>query len=160
MFKRNFIGPPSVVFQRNTGELLYDERLKWLVDFEGYIRFLNTKNNFVYIDRNLVNIGLSVEQVTNTTQHDKSVVIPESMYLLQKYGLHILQNIFVYDYYWRMARNFSVHKKEDIAAAGWQEELPKPVKKMLSLQQKIPKAILHFGLLSKLCMLWSYIKNR
>jgi glycosyltransferase involved in cell wall biosynthesis len=160
LFKRNFIGPPSAVFQRNTGDIYYDEQLKWLVDFEGYIRFLNKKNAFIYLDKNLVNIGLSTEQVTSTTQHDKTVVLPESLYFLKKHGSHILQNVFVYDYYWRMARNFSVRKKEDIAAAGWQEELPKYFEKLLSFQQKIPKAILHFGPFSKLCMLWSYVKNR
>ena len=76
-----------MVFQRNTGELFYDDKLKWLVDFEGYIRFLSSKNAFVYIDKNLVNIGLSDEQVTTTTQHDKTIVLPESLYFLQKIPL-------------------------------------------------------------------------
>ena len=160
MFKRNFIGPPSVVFQRNTGEIFYDERFKWLVDFEGYIRFLNTKNTFVYLEKNLVNIGLSGEQVTSTTQHDKSVVIPESLYFLQKHGTQILRNVFVYDYYWRMFRNFSIQNKHDISAAGWKEEVPAALVKLFSFQQKIPRSILHFGPLSKLCMLLCFLKNQ
>ena len=160
LFKRNFIGPPSVVFQRNNNEIFYDERFKWLVDFEGYIRFLNTKNAFVYLDKNLVNIGLSGEQVTSTTQHNKSVVLPESLYFLQKHGIHILRNIFVYDYYWRMCRNFSVQNKDDIIRAGWLEEVPGPLEKLISFQQKIPTSILLFGPFSKLCMLLSYLENR
>jgi glycosyltransferase involved in cell wall biosynthesis len=160
LFKRNFIGPPSVVFQRNTGNIYYDEKLKWLVDFEGYIRFLDKKKSFIYIHKNLVNIGLSPEQVTSTTQHDREVVIPESLYFLQKHGAHILGNIFVYDYYWRMLRNFSVDRKEDIAVYGWGDELPGTIVRMLSFQKKIPRPLLHVGPLSKLCMLWSYVTNR
>ncbi len=160
LFKRNFIGPPSVVFQRNTGEIKYDEKLKWLVDFEGYIRFLQSKSNFIYLDKNLVNIGLSGEQVTSSTQHDRRIVLPESLYFLEKHGMHILNNVFVYDYYWRMLRNFSVGTAGDLAAAGWQEGVPKRLLKMIADQQTVPGKLLHLGALSKLSMLLSYIGNR
>jgi glycosyltransferase involved in cell wall biosynthesis len=160
LFKRNFIGPPSVVFQRNRGEIFYDEKLKWLVDFEGYIRFLQTKSNFIYLDQNLVNIGISGEQVTSSTQHDRTVVLPESLYFLKKHGLNILNNLYVYDYYWRMLRNFSVGNAGDIAAAGWEEDVPERLLKMIATQRKIPTSILRIGPVSKLCMLLSYIGNR
>ncbi len=160
LFKRNFIGPPSVVFQRNRGEIFYDEKLKWLVDFEGYIRFLQTKSNILYLDKNLVNIGISGEQVTSSTQHDRTVVLPESLYFLKKHGLHILNNLYVYDYYWRMLRNFSVANTGDLAAAGWDDIVPERLSKMIYAQQKIPKSFLHIGLVSKLCMLASYLWNR
>lgn len=160
LFKRNFIGPPSVVFQRNRGEIFYDEKLKWLVDFEGYIRFLQTKSNFIYLDKNLVNIGLSGEQVTSSTQHDRTVVLPESLYFLKKHGLDILNNLYVYDYYWRMLRNFSVGSAGDLVAAGWEENVPERLVKMITTQRKIPASLLHVGPVSKLCMLFSYFWNR
>lgn len=161
LFKRNFIGPPSAVFQRNNPEIFYDERLKWLVDFEGYIRFLKTKKkSFVYLPRNLVNIGLGQEQVTQTTKHVKEVVVPESLYVLQKHGVPILNNVWVYDYYWRMFRNLGVQAKEGIAAAGWEGEVPVAIVNMLNLQKKIPQALLKLGPVSKICMLVAFVRNR
>lgn len=155
LFKRNFIGPPSVVFQRNNRTEWYDTRLKWLVDFEGYIRFLNSKDGFVYIDECLVNIGLSGEQVTSSVQHNPKVVLPESLYFLQKHGNAILNNIFVYDYYWRTLRNFKVRSAQDIADAGWEEEVPEAVLKMMAVQKKIPFFLLKMGPFSKIFMLLS-----
>ncbi len=158
LFKRNFIGPPSVVFQRNNRADWYDENLKWLVDFEGYIRFLHSKGGFVYINECLVNIGLSGEQVTSAVQHNAKVVLPESLYFLKKHGLPILKNIFVYDYYWRTLRNFKVKSKEDIVKAGWEEDIPKPILKMIAAQNSIPAFLLKTPL-SKLFMIISRLMH-
>lgn len=161
LFMRNFIGPPSAVFQRNSKEIFYDENLKWLVDFEGYIRFLKTtKKSFVYLNRNLVNIGLGQEQVTQTTKHKKEVVVPESMYLLQKHGIVILKNVWVYDYYWRMFRNLAVQTKAAIASTGWEGEVPVAIVKMLVFQKRIPQALLKLGPVSKVFMLVAFVRNR
>ena len=160
LFKRNFIGPPSVVFQRNNREDWYDDRLKWLVDFEGYIRFLDKNNGFVYIEECLVNIGLSGEQVTSAVQHDATIVLPESLYFLEKHGNAILKNIFVYDYYWRMLRNFSVKQPADLQKAGWEKDLPAQLLSMIRFQKKIPSFLLKTGPVSKLIMFISYMINR
>lgn len=160
LFKKNFIGPPSVVFQRNNRTDWYDERLKWLVDFEGYTRFLNSKGSFVYIDECLVNIGLSVEQVTSSVQHDATIVLPESLYFLNKHGVAILKNVFVYDYYWRTLRNFSIRRKEDIKETGWNDNVPSAISAMINWQKKIPMAVLKFGPASKLLMLMSFATQK
>lgn len=160
LFKRNFIGPPSVVFQRNNRKDWYDDRLKWLVDFEGYIRFLDSRGSFVYINECLVNIGLSGEQVTSAVQHDAKTVLPESLYFLKKHGTGILKNIFVYDYYWRTLRNFSVRDEADITKSGWKEALPQQIVSMIGLQKKIPSFLLKTGPFSKALMFMSYMLNR
>ena len=160
LFKRNFIGPPSVVFQRNNRTDWYDAHFKWLVDFEGYIRFLDAKNGFEYISECLVNIGLSGEQVTSSVQHDAKVVIPESFYFLEKHGVHILDNIFVYDYYWRTLRNFKIEREDDIIAAGWNKELPAAIRSMMAAQKKIPSFLLKMGPVSKLCMITNRLFSR
>ncbi|RYY63904.1 MAG: glycosyltransferase family 2 protein, partial [Chitinophagaceae bacterium] len=160
LFKRNFIGPPSVVFQRNNRTEWYDDAFKWLVDFEGYIRFLDSRAGFVYIDECLVNIGLSGEQVTTAVQHDAAVVLPESIYFLEKHGPAILKNIFVYDYYWRMLRNFSARKADDILVAGWKKEIPAALSKMIVHQARIAPALLKIGPLSKILMAVSKFNNR
>lgn len=153
LFKRNFIGPPSVVFQRNNRTDWYDAHFKWLVDFEGYIRFLDNNKGFIYLQECLVNIGLSGEQVTSAVQHDPAVVLPESLYFLEKHGEGILNNFFVYDYYWRTLRNFGVKTTTAIAAAGWKGEVPESILKMIAAQGKVPNALLQFGPTSKLLML-------
>lgn len=161
LFKKNFVGPPSVVFQRNKPGILYDENLKWLVDFEGYIRFLSASNgSFIYLDAHLVSIGLGAEQVTQTTKHVKEIVIPESLYVLQKHGSAILNNVWVYDYYWRMFRNLGVRNEDDIRATGWQGELCIPILKMLDRQKKIPQALLKLGVFSKMFMFIALMRNR
>jgi hypothetical protein len=159
LFKRNFIGPPSVVFQRNNRTDWYDAHFKWLVDFEGYIRFLNGKNGFVYISECLVNIGLSGEQVTSSVQHDVTIVLPESLYFLEKHGTQILKNIFVYDYYWRTLRNFKIKSPDDIRQSGWNGKIPSPVSKMIAAQKKIPSFLLKMGPFSKIAMLGSRLFN-
>lgn len=159
LFKRNFIGPPSVVFQRNNRTDWYDAHFKWLVDFEGYIRFLNGKNGFVYISECLVNIGLSGEQVTSSVQHDATIVLPESLYFLEKHGTQILENVFVYDYYWRTVRNFKIKTVADIGKSGWAGDIPSPIIKMIAAQKKIPSFLLKMGPFSKIAMLGSRILN-
>lgn len=158
LFKYNFIGPPSAVFQRNTGDISYDENLKWLVDFEGYTRFLGENNSFVYINEPLVNIGLGDEQVTTSTKNVKEVVVPESLYFLNKHGAQILKNIWVYDFYWRTFRNLSVKTGEEIRAAGWQGNIPVEITGMLQWQGKFPPALLKVGVLSKLLMAIGWLK--
>ena len=152
LFKYNFIGPPSAVFQRNTGDISYDENLKWLVDFEGYTRFLGTSNCFVYINEPLVNIGLGDEQVTASTKNVKEVVVPESLYFLNKHGVIMLKNIWVYDFYWRTFRNLSVKNEAAIRATGWQGNIPIEISRMLQWQRRIPTVFLKIGVLSKLLM--------
>lgn len=152
LFKYNFIGPPSAIFQRNTADINYDENLKWLVDFEGYIRFLGGDNNFIYIDKPLVNIGLGAEQVTASTKNVKEVVLPESLYFLNKHGVQILKNIWVYDFYWRSFRNLKAKTVADLRAAGWQGNIPNEIIQMLHWQRMFPHALLKIGVISKILM--------
>lgn len=160
LFKRNFIGPPSVVFQRNNRTDWYDERFKWLVDFEGYIRFLGSNSKFVYINECLVNIGISGEQVTAQVQQDARIVLPESFYFLNKHGLQILKNIWVYDYFWRMLRNFDIRSEDQLIEMGINESLPVEVKRMIAKQSAVSGKFLKFGPTSKILMLSGYLRSR
>jgi len=40
LFKENFIGSPSTTLVKNDGKEWYDKKIKWVVDFEYYIRRL------------------------------------------------------------------------------------------------------------------------
>src|SRR5450432_111530 len=61
----NHTGPPSITIFRNDPEIFFDNRLKWLVDIDFYIRYLKKYPPPVYIPNNLVFIGISESQITN-----------------------------------------------------------------------------------------------
>ena len=160
LFRANIIGPPSVILHRKGFSFDFDEKLKWVVDFEGYIKTLQKGHKFSYIDKPLINVGISSLQVTKISSRIREVEIPENLYMLQKQGLHILNNIWVYDYYWRLLRNVSIRNEEDITDAGWNTEIPIPLKRMLKLQKNIPIAYLKIGILSKALMFLCFITRK
>ncbi|HTQ29280.1 MAG TPA: glycosyltransferase, partial [Puia sp.] len=85
LVSRNVIGPPSVILHKNDRRALYDNKLKWLVDIDFYMRSLAGRKP-VYIDRILVNVGTGEFQVTTDCFRLRPVEIPENFYLLNKTG--------------------------------------------------------------------------
>ena len=86
LLSKNIIGPPSVVIHRNDQKYLYDKNLKWLVDMDFYMRYLDNRVA-VYIDKPLVNIGLNEQQVTRSSSLVREVEIPEHFRILEKTGV-------------------------------------------------------------------------
>ena len=158
LLAKNIIGPPSVTLFQNSVKEKYDERLKWRVDIEYYIRNISKGVGFAYINEPLINVGVSESQVTNSCLNIPSVEIPEMYILLSKYGTSPLKNIMVYDAYWRILRNTHINSKHKLESFG-QTEWPKVILSMVELQSKFNKAILRNGVLSKTLMSISYIYN-
>jgi glycosyltransferase involved in cell wall biosynthesis len=150
LFKRNFIGSPSTTLIRNDRKEWYDKRIKWVVDFEYYIRCLR-RSDFTVIKKPLINIGIHNDQVTKVSFRKPEVEIPENLYLLNKLGENSLENFFVYDYYWRLFRNLEIRNLNQIRRYS-DIELPSKIIKMLNKQFKISLSILKVGVLSKICM--------
>ena len=160
LFKKNFIGHPSTTLIKNLQNgIIYDERIKWVVDFDYYIRYLSKNNKFIYLDSPLINIGIHDDQVTKSSFRVKEVEIPENFYLLRKLGINKLKNIFVYDYYWRLCRNLELRKPEDIIPYSSLALVPAPILEMINFQSLISKAVLKNGIFSKLAMSLAYTKN-
>ena len=160
LFKKNFIGHPSTTLIRKIQtQIIYDENIKWVVDFDYYIRFLSTNNNFIYLKLPLINIGIHDNQVTKSSFRVKEVEIPENIYLLNKLGIQHLKNIFVYDYYWRLCRNLEIRKPEDLSLYININLVPAPILKMIEIQSKAPKPVLKNGIFSKALMIISYVNN-
>ncbi|MCP9750919.1 glycosyltransferase family 2 protein [Ferruginibacter sp. HRS2-29] len=157
LFASNFIGHPSVTMVKNNRVDWYDERTKWVVDFEFYIRCLHTEK-FHIITEPLINIGINDEQITKAVFRDPDVEIPENLYLLEKMGTGILENIKVYDHYWRMFRNLGIRNFAAIENHSRGYTLPLELKKMLRFQFKIPLGILKIGPFSKALMAISRMK--
>jgi hypothetical protein len=159
LYAGNIIGPPSVTLvHRSVGEW-YDERMKWLVDLDYYIRVLHS-HSFLFIPESLINIGLSKEQVTVSAFRNPVIEIPEAGLLLQKQGTVILKNIWVYDAWWRLMRNLNVRKVSTLQKAGYNGEIPHVITQLIKTQSNIPSGLLKIGLISKICMYFSYLGNR
>jgi len=159
LFKKNYIGHPSTTLIRNTNMDWFDEKIKWVVDFEFYIRVINSRK-FASIPIALINIGIHDDQITKEAFRNKSIEIPETIYLLDKLGLSALNKIYVYDYYWRLFRNLSIRRFDDFDYLLPDAQVPSKIKDMLKFQFKIPLVILNIGILSKFFMTLSFLKER
>ena len=63
--------------------LEYDKKLKWLVDIDFYIRFLDGSKG-IYLNKILIQVGLGKEQVTQDCFRQRIIEIPENFYLLTR----------------------------------------------------------------------------
>ena len=156
LFKKQFIGNPSCTFITRDINLYYDNEFKWVVDFEYYIRCLKKVKKYYYIREKLVNVGLNKDQVTKYSFRVAEVEIPENHLMIEKMGFHILRNVFVYDYYWRLYRNLEIRSLSDI-----QKYYDKPLhpflRRMVNFQRKIPVGILKTRIFSKTFMFLNYL---
>ncbi|HNF03298.1 MAG TPA: glycosyltransferase family 2 protein [Ferruginibacter sp.] len=159
LFIRNFIGNPSTTLIRNARNEWYDEALKWVVDFEFYIRCLQTMT-LQEIPEVLVCVGIHPGQITQAVFRRPEVEIPENLHMLNGIGPHILKRLLVYDYYWRLFRNLGMR---DLASVGRHislDKLPPAIVRMLRWQFRIPLPVLRIGALSKCFMAISYLNYR
>ncbi|WP_191967814.1 glycosyltransferase family 2 protein [Rhizosphaericola mali] len=155
LMSSNVIGPPSVTMVHRSLSDVYDERLRWRVDLDYYIRILR-QTRFVYLDEILVNIGMSDIQITQEVKYQKQVELPEAMIILEKYGLASFRNIIVFDSWWRLLRNLGVRGFKDTSSYVDSDKWPEIIRRMINAQSKIPVSILKNGLFSKLWMTWNY----
>jgi glycosyltransferase involved in cell wall biosynthesis len=158
LFRKVYVGNPSCTLVKNGLNIWYDKRLKFVVDFDYYIRLIQLGCKYKYIDKVLLNIGLHELQVTQYTKYNPEVQIFENVELLGSFGTGILKNVFVFDYYWRLFRNIGVTSPQT-AADYLGGELPAPLKKILSFQSLFSIKVLKIGVVSKLFMLVAYLRN-
>ncbi len=83
LFNYNFVGSPSAVMFMNNGQR-FDEKLKYLVDVEFYIRMLRLDNHFRYINQALiVNTSNHAGQVTAASLN-REIQVGEYSYLYNR----------------------------------------------------------------------------
>jgi len=158
LLSENIIGPPSVTLFHKTVLEQYDERMKWRVDLEYYIRVLLKEKEVYHIQDNLIHVGVSESQVTNYCINVPKVEIPEGYILLEKYGTTPLKNMIVYDAWWRILRNCQIRSKKDLTQFG-NTHWPVAIINMVHLQSKFSSALLKNGFISKISMTFSYLQN-
>ena len=85
LFFGNIIGSPSATIYRNTVEKEYDPLLKWVVDWDFYIRVLKQNNNFAFCPQPLICTpdGLA-HQVTQACINNREVQLFEHFHVLNK----------------------------------------------------------------------------
>lgn len=159
LLSSNVIGPPSVTIYRRDLQIFYDNKLKWLVDIDFYIRILSI-TKCIYLEKILVCVGLGSEQVTQDCFRKRPVEIPENFYLLNKMGIKELRNLLVFDAWWRLMRNLEIKKPSDIRESGYHGTIHQSILAMIVRQQKIPKYFLKVGITSKFLMFLLFLKER
>lgn len=154
----NVVGPPSVTLVHRSIAEQYDERMKWRVDMDFYVRLLQQEKVYTCINQLLINVGVSETQVTNVCFENPLVELPEGLLLLQKYGTRPLRNIWVYDAWWRLLRNMDIRNAEQLScyAPG---EWPKGIVAMVKHLDRVPASLLKMGVCSKVLMSVSYLLN-
>ncbi|HEY4936812.1 MAG TPA: hypothetical protein VII44_09535, partial [Puia sp.] len=160
LFASNRIGPPSVVIFKKDGAVFFDSRMKWLVDIDFYIRYLKKHEPAEYIPQNLVQIGISDSQVTQSSFGKPNVEIPERFMLGEKLDKTAIHHISVFDAWWRFLRNLSIRDITQIENSGYTGKIPDFIPSMITRQNKIPRPLLNLRLFSKIFMITYYLKIR
>ncbi|HZG99668.1 MAG TPA: glycosyltransferase family 2 protein [Flavisolibacter sp.] len=151
------IGPPGNTMLRKTVDVRYDERFIWLVDVDYYVRLLKNGFRYRYLRQHLVSIGLHEDQTTAFCRANPHIIFKENIWFAKKLEITAFHDILVYDYYWRLLRNYGIRTIQDIEANDVRkDELPVVICHMLKYQKNISGNVLRIGLISKLSMLFSY----
>jgi hypothetical protein len=158
LLAHNVIGPPSVIMIHKSIHETYDERMKWRVDMDFYMRVLSLEKTYFRIDKPLINVGVNDTQVTNACINVPAVELPEGFLLLEKHGVTALSHILVYDAWWRLLRNMKIFSKEQLTRFG-NNEWPKTILVMVKHLSACPSFVLSNGLTSKFAMTFSYCIN-
>lgn len=159
LFAKNVIGPPSVTIHVNKPGFYYDNKTKWVVDIDFYIRWLNI-GRIDHLDEPLINVGMSSEQVTVDCVNNRKIQVPENFHLLNKVGVGKLKNIIVHDAWWRLIRNLEITDEQQMRAAGYAGDIPDVIGSMISFQKTIPRKLLNRGVVSKFLMSMHFIANK
>ena len=152
------IGPPSNTMLRKKVSIRYDEAFIWLVDVDYYVRLLKAGHNYFYINQHLVNIGLHEDQTTVFCRENSDIIFKENILYAAKLKPTTFSDILIYDYYWRLLRNYNIRSIIDFTANGVQpDQIPTVIKHILATQTKWSLKKLRNGYFSKATMLISYL---
>ena len=158
ILRANVIGPPSNTMLRKDISIRYDESYIWLVDVDYYVQLLTKGYQYQYIDEHLVSIGLHEDQTTVFCRNNEDVIVKENIWFAHKLGNAAFNDILIYDYYWRLLRNYTIRSISDLNAMGVEDaKILWVIRKMLIVQMKFPLAVLKFGPISKLLMFYCYL---
>jgi len=137
----NVIGHPSTVMHKNT-DVLYDPSFKWVIDVDFYIRFFEKYPKWHYIPETCVNIGIDASQFSNKYYKNPLVEISEYLHLLKKLPVTAESNQYIFHALWLLVRKFKIKNLEEIRNAGYKDEVPDAIFKIIKFQNNIPRLII------------------
>ena len=154
LFHKNLIGHPSCTLYKKDEDIQFDNKFKWVVDIEFYYRYLNKNKIFKFISEPVIVVSDNESQITKQVFRKKDIEIPENLQMLNNIGESKLNNLILFDYFWRLFRNLGIKKYAEIS--GYQIPIPWKLEKMIEFQSKFSSSILNFGIVSKLTMFIYY----
>ena len=158
ILRANVIGPPSNTMLRKEIAVRYDESYIWLVDVDYYVQLLTKGNQYHYLDQHVVSIGLHEDQTTVFCRNNEDVIVKENIWFAHKLGNAAFNDVLIYDYYWRLLRNYKIRSIADLNAMGVEDaKILWVIRKMLMVQKKWPLSFLKMGPISKLLMFSCYL---
>ena len=158
ILRANVIGPPSNVMLKRSIPIRYDENYIWLVDVDYYVQLLEAGHSYVYLDQNLVSIGLHEDQTTVFCRNNEDVIVKENIHFAHKLGNSAFSDILIYDYYWRLLRNYNIRSVDTLHSYGVVPEKILPViQHQLNWKMYYPIWLLKLGPFSKLLMSLNYL---
>jgi hypothetical protein len=121
---------------------------------------LEAGNQYVYLDQHLVSIGLHEDQTTVFCRNNEDVIVKENIHFAHKLGNKAFADILIYDYYWRLLRNYNIRSVDTLIAYGVvPEKILTVIQWMLQSQLRFPLSLLKFGPCSKFLMALNYLQR-
>lgn len=154
LFHKNLIGHPSCTLYKKDEDIQFDNKFKWVVDIEFYYRYLNKNKIFTFISEPVIVVSDNESQITKQVFRKKDIEIPENLQMLNNIGESKLNNLILFDYFWRLFRNLGIKNYSEIS--GYQIPIPWKLEKMIEFQSKFSSTILKIGIVSKLTMFIYY----
>lgn len=151
------ISTPSVTLFRN--KFMYDKRMKWLVDIDGYIHELIRNPNIILINEPLVKVGIHADQVTQECEDNKEVDVKEHILLLDKLRPDLLKAWRYFDFFWRLLRRYDIRTKAELDALANGYKVHPQLYRMAAFQAKLPASLWKKGIVSKTGMFICYLTS-
>jgi glycosyltransferase involved in cell wall biosynthesis len=141
LFFGNVIGSPSATIFRRSVKEEFDDRLKWLVDLEFYIRLLRKNARIVHVPEALVCTPLGLpNQVTLECVNNRYVELYEYTYLFKKIYRRInpmLDGYFLF--LARLFKKYNVTSLSDFDQLGIERPSPQPFFRHVILAARLLK---------------------
>ncbi len=136
LFNCNKIGAPTTTIYRKNSQLLFDEKMSYLVDVDFYIQCLKLNPNFIFINDLLITNTSNYPHQVTASSINKQVQIGEYCYLYNK----IFDGKFPSKKYRIFFKDLFAWYKLDsfneIEEMGYQKPRPYWIFKLLSIQAK------------------------
>jgi glycosyltransferase involved in cell wall biosynthesis len=128
LFFGNFVGPPSSTIYRRSNNYAYDKSLKWVVDFEFYIRCLMKNGTFMFSEKPLItSVSGASHSVTNDCEDNKNVEISEYIYLFNKisdWKGRLWPTYPFIDFFRNLFNKYEIRSVRDIRACDYKGPIP------------------------------------